>query len=193
LENSQVSIDVSQVSASDPNSTDKSLSIPMEFKDVFAGSKNLYQLVMDSSGARSDWDDQGDFTVTSSNSAPYNTSVSPNSGSGNSQTFVARWGDADGNSDLESCYFLINSSINGSNGAYILYQPSTNTINLRNDAHSAWLSATVGSATTLENSQVSIDVSQVSASSPNSTDKSLSIPMQFKDSFAGVKTCINSQ
>jgi hypothetical protein len=187
LQNSQVVVDLSGVSATTVGSFTRRLSAALKFKEGFTGNKNLYMLAIDLDGNRSDWQDMGDWGAVRGTNDPVNVSVSPTSGSGSIQAFSVRWGDNDGYSDLTSCYFLVNSTLSGNNGAYVLYQPSSNTISLRNDGHSAWLSATIGSSTILQNSQVSIDASTASTSTPNSSDRILNLTMNFKAPFVGDK------
>jgi hypothetical protein len=63
LQNSQVWIDCSEASATNLSSTNKRLRIEIYFKLAFQGQKNIYQLAIDASGARSDWEKTGEYLV----------------------------------------------------------------------------------------------------------------------------------
>jgi hypothetical protein len=68
----------------------------------------------------------------------------------------------------------------------LFYSQTTNQINLLNDAGSAWMSMTPGTAGTLQNSQCSLNVGAMTLT-PSGTNLTVSMPMTFKAAYAGAK------
>ena len=66
------------------------------------------------------------------------------------------------------------------------YQPATNQLNLLNDAATAWLVATPGTATTIQNSQCSVNAASTTVASSGNT-LTLNLAMTFKPAYAGAK------
>jgi hypothetical protein len=81
---------------------------------------------------------------------------------------------------------LFNTSSSSSNACWVYYDAVGRTIWLASNDASAWSSAAVGSATTIENSQCQITASGVSTSG-SGNDLTLSVPVIFSTSFAGTK------
>lgn len=185
LQNSQVKVDISQVTVT-ISGNDMTLNLPVELRLPFAGSHIVAMNVFDMAYANPGWQEKGTFTVYDDNQTPQVISVSPDTGRSMSQTFTTQYRDADGSADLRYLYFKIApASGSTSNCAYLRYRPATRKIDLRSDAGGSWLGGyVIGNSQTLQNSQVSIDVSQVSAST-NATTITLSLPLQFKAAFTG--------
>ncbi len=110
-------------------------------------------------------------------------SVTPSSGSGLTQTFAFTFSVPNG---LTTANVLINTATSGLNSCWFNYNSPANSLSLASDDTSAWSSATVGSQTTLQNSQCSIPANgvTVSAAAPNVT---LTVPVTFNTAFAGQK------
>ena len=68
----------------------------------------------------------------------------------------------------------------------LYYNTATDQINLLNDNATAWMPATLGSATALQNSQCSLNVGTATVSSSGST-LTLNVTVTFKPAFAGAK------
>lgn len=69
----------------------------------------------------------------------------------------------------------------------LYYLRSTNQVNLLNDAGTAWTAATVGAATTLQNSQCSLNLATTSVTQ-SGNNLTLNLAMTFKSTFAGVQS-----
>jgi hypothetical protein len=88
---------------------------------------------------------------------PSLVSIAPNSGSGTTQTFTATVSDTGGGSNINSVFMLFNKTLLGSNGCYLEYFPSSNSIGLKNDANTAFVgSITLGAAAQLSNSSCAL-------------------------------------
>ena len=184
LSNSQCSINLASVTrvASGVNLT---MNLPVTFKSAFAGTKKIYIQAKDSIGQRSGWRHKSTFEILA-NSKPTATSITPSSGSGHTQTFVAKYSDADGVTNLKSGELLINDDINGANSVYLFYRRDLNRLYLKNDANSSWMAGVPGGGGSLSNSQGTINLSSVTVQT-SGNDLTLSVPVQFKSSFVGGK------
>ena len=72
------------------------------------------------------------------------------------------------------------------NACMLYYNTATNQINLLNDNATMWLPATLGTASTLQNSQCSLNVA-ASTATPSGNTLTLNLAMTFKPSYAGAK------
>jgi hypothetical protein len=113
-------------------------------------------------------------------------SVTPPSGSGSSQTFRFVYADADGATDINSTFALIGSRLTGTN---VCSTWSTNThVWLLNDAGTDWLApAEFGTATTVSNSQCTVNAAASSVSNSGSS-RTVNLSLTFKPAFAGSKS-----
>jgi hypothetical protein len=114
--------------------------------------------------------------------------VSPNSGSGLQQTFTLHYSDGAGATDLSTVWAWFNATFASSaaNSCMVYYSRPSNTLNLINDAGTAWLSAPVGSSTTLANGQCSVNASSVSVN-VSGTDLLLTLSVTFSATYNGAK------
>jgi hypothetical protein len=184
LENSQCKL-LAASSAASGSGVTLNVDVAIQFKVAFAGAKNTYLYAIDATNLISDWQLRGTWQV--SGFPPDAVSVTPSSGSGNSQTFRFVFQDPDGFSDLQWVYALFHTSISGANGCYLRYTRAQNTLWLRNDAGNAWLGpVTPGTAGTVENSQCTL-VAASSAASGSGTTLTLDVSVSFKGAFAGTK------
>jgi hypothetical protein len=182
LQNNQctVSAAASSVSGSGTNLT---LNLALTFQTAFAGNKNVYMDVYD--GQDSGWLQKGTWTVSAGPPAP--VSVTPNSGSGASQTFSFLYTDARGYAAMAPVSVVINSALSGNAGCYILYYQSSNTLYLANDNATAWLGpVTLGQATTVQNSQCTVNAG-ASSRSGSGNNLTLTLAFTFPHAFAGTK------
>ena len=160
----------------------------MTFKAAFSGAKNTYLHAVDVSGANSGWQALGAWTVPSGTGTPSAVSVSPSSGTGVSQGFVLQYSDTAGAGNLQQVWVYFNATLaNPASSACLLYySAAANQINLLSDNGTAWQAATMGSATTLQNSQCSVNAATATVSSSGNT-LTWSVPMTFKPAYAGAK------
>jgi hypothetical protein len=113
--------------------------------------------------------------------------VTPNSGSGASETFAFAFSDAAGAADISAAQIGINTSMSGSSSCWMYYAASTNEIYLANNAGSfATAGLTVGTSGTLSNSQCTVNVGSSSASLSGNT-LTLNLALSFTPAFAGTK------
>src|SRR5207237_194129 len=98
------------------------------------------------------------------------------------------YSDTAGYTSLGYVHLLINSGLNAAHACYLVYQRSSNTLLLRDDAGTSWLGPmTAGSAGTLQNSQCVLNGSGSGATgSGNSLNFTASL--SFKPAFGGGKT-----
>src|SRR4029077_53633 len=118
LQNSQCTVDAGSSSASG-SGTNLTVNLALSFKPAFGGAKNIFMDAGD--GLNSGWQQRGTWTVPTV--APTLVSVAPSSGSGSSQTFSFVYSDVKGYASITSLLTIINSSLSGSAGCYLLYYP----------------------------------------------------------------------
>jgi len=188
LGNSQCTVNPAAGSVSTVSGTDLVVNLPVTFASTFAGSKNVKMHVEGLSG-QSSWVSMGTWTVPGTITvAP--VSVTPSSGSGTQQTFNLRYTDTAGVGDLttEWVWFDNSTASNTTGTCLAYYYRQANTLYLLNDAGSAFLGpVTIGSASTLSNSQCTLNAPTGSVSTPSGTDLVVNLPVTFASSFAGSK------
>ena len=185
LQNSQCSLNVGTATAA-RNGSILTLKLAMTFQPGFAGAKNIYLHGVDVSGVNGGWQQLGTWTVAAS--VPSMVSVTPSLGSGTNQTFALQYSDSGGAGSLGQVWVYFNATLaNPAVSACMLYySPATNQINLLNDTVTLWLPATLGTATTLQNSQCSLNVAASSFAQGGNT-LTLNLAMSFQAAFAGPK------
>lgn len=187
LQNSQCSLSAATATVALSGDT-LTLNVTVTFQAAFAGAKNVYLHAVDAGGNNSGWDERGSWTVTSTAGTPATVSVSPNSGSGAMQAFTLQYSDTAGATNLQQVWAYFNASLANpaSNACMLYYNSASNQINLLNDAGTAWLSATLGAASTLQNSQCSLNVATATVSRSGDV-LTLSVTVTFQPAFAGSK------
>jgi len=186
LQNSQCSVNVGQSSASGSGNV-LTVNLALSFKPGFAGAKNQYALVYDQGGNNSGFQQVGTWLPAPVNSAPAVVGVMPSSGSGTTQTFNFQYSSANGFGYITQSFQVMNSTVSFANSCSTNYVQGSNAILLRNDADNGWIGpATLGSATTLQNSQCSVNVGQSSASGSGNV-LTVNLALSFKPGFAGAK------
>ena len=187
LQNSQCSLNVATATAV-PNGNILTLNVTITFKPAFAGAKNVYLHSVDVSGSNSGWQLLGAWAVTSGAGTASTVSVTPNSGSGAAQAFTLQYSDTAGAANLQQVWAYFNAGLTNpaSNACMLYYNSASNQINLLNDATTAWLAATLGAASTLQNSQCSLNVATATVSRSGNV-LTLSVTVTFQPAFAGSK------
>ena len=187
LQNSQCSLNLASSSASG-SGNNLNVSLAVNFKPAFAGAKSLYAYALDAGGPSSGWQTLGTYTVSGNASlGPQAVSVTPASGSGSSQAFAFQFSDGSGSTNISSIQVLINGSLNGSNACSLYLYPQNSQISLANDAQSSYTNGALGSSTTLQNSQCSLNLASSSASS-SGNNLNVTLAVNFKPAFAGAKS-----
>jgi hypothetical protein len=116
---------------------------------------------------------------------PSAVSVSPSSGSGLSQTFTFVFSDTGGAGDLYQQFVLFNSSTGTASACEVQYDGPS--LYLLSDSGGSWLGPmTPGSASSLSNSQCTLNATGSSASASGTT-LTLSLAITFNSAFAGAK------
>ena len=186
LQNSQCSVNVATATAV-PSGNTLTLTLAMTFQPAYAGAKNTYMFDSDVSGSNSGWQQEGTWTVSAGSGTPAVVSATPNSGSGASQSFALEYSDTAGAANLQVAYVWFNTTLtNAVNSCMLYYQPSTNQLNLLDDAGTAWLVATPGAATTLQNSQCSLNVAATTVVL-NGDTLTVNLAMTFTQAYAGAQ------
>jgi hypothetical protein len=159
------------------------LHIQITFQSAFAGLRQIYTNAFDAEGLTSGWVQLGVWTVPGN--APAVISVTPGSGTGNSQTFSFVFTDADGASDLSGLYVLINSALSVADSCTMAYYPSSNLLYLINNANTGVAgSVQPGLMGTVSNSQCTVTGGGSSVTRSGNT-LTLKIQLTFQTSFAG--------
>ncbi len=188
LTNSQCSLNVTATTVTKSGNT-LTLKLAMTFAAAYAGAKNIYMYASDASGASVGWQQEGAWTVLAAAGTPAAVSASPSSGSGLSQTFTLQYSDTAGAANLQYAWVYFTASLANpdSQSCLLYYNVAPNQISLMNDAGTAWLTATPGTAsTTLSNSQCSLNVTAMTVT-PNGNALTLKLPMTFEAGYAGAK------
>ncbi len=164
------------------------LSVYLTFKDAAAGSNTVWTLVSDQSNAFLGWRTQGAFTVPIGPSYVHpkadSISIAP---AGTKLRFSLTGSDQNGGGDIKDFYFLANTALANAGGCYLLIRRIDNQALLLNDAGNAWQgSGTIGGNTVLQNSQCSVDLSEMSTSVSDVTASAV-VDIQFKAGFTGQK------
>jgi hypothetical protein len=162
------------------------ITVDLTFNSTFFGAKNIY-LYAAEIAANSGWTVVGTWTVTGG--AATANSVSANSGSGASPTFLFTVSDSSSQTNLNGMTMLITSGapIDTANACYLVYNRTAATIGLWDDTGNTTLSTKgIGSSANLVNSQCAVGYTVMYVSG-NSIQ--LSIQLVFNTSnFAGAQS-----
>jgi hypothetical protein len=115
-------------------------------------------------------------------------SVTPGSGTAASQSFALEYSDTAGAASLQQVWAYFNATLANpaSNACLLYYNLATNQISLLDDNGTAWQAAILGSASTLQNSQCSINVAAATIAMSGDT-LTWNVPMTFMPAYAGAK------
>lgn len=166
--------------------TDLTTTVDISFRSGFAGLKSVYQFAGDTSGSGSGWISMGTWNDTGDPHAVELISLSPNLGSGVSQTFTTVTKDGDGATTIPWVEFVMNLGLSGVNGCFIHYDRASNDFFLLNDAGTAYSGLVGGSAGTVSNSQCTLN-GIGSTGSAAGTNLTITYNLSFSAGFAGAK------
>jgi hypothetical protein len=189
LGNSQCTVNAGASSAT-ASGNNLSVSLALSFTSAFAGAKNIYSEV-ENPTVDAGWGQVGTWTVPSSGteappSLPVAVSVTPNSGSAATQTFVFAYSDSNGATDIRSTQMDIDATLAVNGACYLYYVRVYNEIYLAGDT-GAWQGPiSIGVAGTLQNSQCTVNAGASSASA-SGNNLSVSLALSFTSAFAGAK------
>ncbi len=167
------------------------LHLALTFAAAFGGTKALYLGAVDNGSLFSGWKTAGSWIVPASlpPQPPSVISVSPASGSGNTQTFSAVVSDINGRFDIAAVYFLVGTTLQtGAGACFVQYHQPTNRLMLQNDAGTAWTAGVMpGDPGGVSNSQCAL--SAAASSIVGEGDKlTLTLSLTFAGGFGGTKT-----
>jgi len=154
------------------------------FHGGFNGLKPLYGYAA-RGAAVSGWQFLGPYSV-----GPLSMSVidvTPRLGSGLEQTFEAKVTGSYRRSDA-AIYFVLTPLSGGSAAScYVRYQPSADMLSLLDNAGAQWIGPVApGAATSLSNSQCTLNVAQTHVARPGIDRIDWTIPLRFEAAFAGL-------
>gem|GEM_PF-755591 len=155
----------------------------------FAPGKTYYVGVKAKNGSGG-WSAVGYSSGIPVRNLPTIVSITPNAGNvapGQAATFTTVFSDPDGWANIQYVYFLMNTSITGTNSLYVYYNQNTNRLYLRDDANATWLGGFApGSANFIENSYAKLDCSKVTVTGSGTT-MTVVWPVTLKSAFTGSK------
>jgi hypothetical protein len=184
LSNSQCMVKAATASVTGSGNT-LLLTLELTFDPSFAGTRKIHLYAADKGGLNSGWQLRGSWLVPGA--APQAVSVTPSSGTGSTQIFQFHFADANGFEDIGWTYYLFHTILTPAGGCYVYYKPGANGLWLRNDAGTAWLGpVTLGSSSTLSNSQCTLNAS-LSSAAGSGNNLSVSLALSFTTAFAGAK------
>ncbi|MEO8126258.1 MAG: hypothetical protein ABI822_04145 [Bryobacteraceae bacterium] len=120
---------------------------------------------------------------------PVALGVTPDAGSGSSETFIVKFSQPGNYRQLSNVRLLINSETSGGHACYVYYSLVPNAFLLVNDSGQGSAAAALGSGATVENSQCTVLTEGAKVEGAGS-DVSVTIPIRFKAAFAGVKKLV---
>ena len=190
LETANATLEVPQCVVSKYGNT-LSIQWALRFKAPMSGRVlNAHSVIVDYAHLHSGWQTIGALGVATTGSPPCvgNSDVHMWAKVGETTNYWLEADDPDGWGDLKIVYLLIGPTQSTTGQVvYIAYNQNANLIFLRNDAGNAWGGGyTPGSAQTMDNSRVTVDVAQCQV------DTSLdylrvNVAMRFKAPFVGYK------
>ncbi len=190
IENSYVKIDCSKTTAIGSGNT-LTISWNITFKPSFVGSKNAYLYINDLAGGYQGWISKGTWTITGTNQPPQVGTITPSSGSSQSNTavnFATTYIDANGYQDITTSYLLINTDRYTNYGLYAYYDSTANKLYMGNDS-SVWIGGYApGSSYIIENSWIKLDCSKTTVSGSGTT-QTINWNITFKSTLSGTKNC----
>jgi hypothetical protein len=186
LQNSQCAIALGSSTAA-PNGNTLTLTLAVAFKPAFAGTQTIFMYATNGTQT-SGWQTRGSWTVPAAG-VPVVTadSVTPNTGTGATQSFALAYSDTAGASDLRQTWVWFNPTFSSSaHSCLAYYDLGTQQLNLLDDTGTTWLQAPLGSGT-LQNSQCGIALGN-STAVPSVNTLTLTLAVTFNPSFAGTET-----
>jgi sugar lactone lactonase YvrE len=145
------------------------------------------QFPSSSSGSANYWVDVVFSTVALPPQSTQAVSVSPSSGSGDSQTFTLVYTDTSGATDLASAQVIIDATNSVASSCYVWVTPASGAVWLANDNGTSWPAAmTLGTGGTQQNSQCTLNVAASSGTLSGNT-YTLQLAISFQAGFAGGK------
>jgi hypothetical protein len=151
---------------------------------------NYYVRCADTAGTADTADYPISFSIASSSAsspapAALAVSASPVSGSGASQTFTFQVSDPGGYAAVTELDAFFGVQVAGTNNCRIQYDGGS-TLYMENDAANGWLQGALGSSSTLQNSQCSVNLANSSASGSGFI-QTVKLAVSFAPAYAGTR------
>jgi hypothetical protein len=164
------------------------LTLDVAFRSSFTGSKVIYAAVRDLQERTSGWRAVGFQEVSPPATFPRSSSVTPSAGTTATASVSIALEDRSSISNLQTSWFLINTSIDARQGCFVGFYAPGNLLFLVGDDGDANTAAFValGGSGVLENSQCRLSASGSSATRSGER-LTLSLNLLFKPRFAGLK------
>jgi hypothetical protein len=182
LSNSQCTLNLA-TSSRTINAGNLTLTLNITFKSAFSGLKNIYMLAANSAGASTGWVWRGSWMVPVP--AVSAVSVTPNSGTGATQSFTLEYTDTLGATDLSSARVRFGASNVGPGTCTAWYDATNSTIRLMDDG-GGWGAPVALGAGTLANSQCTLNLGS-STATPSGNNLTLVLNITFSPGFTGPK------
>jgi hypothetical protein len=180
LANSRCTLNLASSNAT-PSGDNLTLTLNMTFAGAFSGPADIAMRAVSLAGPNTGWVARGTWIAGAVLGA---TSITPNSGTGMSRTFVATFTDSLGvTTDLKSAQVRIGTG--NTNACVIQYNAMTNKVRLLDNAGVALPFVDFGTGSQA-NSQCTLDLTQSSAA-PSGTDLTLTLRLTFTASFVGTQ------
>jgi hypothetical protein len=162
------------------------LNVALTFTTTFAGQKNAYVYVQGNDGLNNGgWASEGTWTPPAE--PPTVVSLSPNSGTGTTQTFSVVVNDPSGPADLNNIQLLFNTTASRLSACNVNYDAAANTMYLYNDGGAGFVgSVTPGSSAQVSNSQCLLSGMGSSHSTSGNT-LTLKVALTFSGTFTGAR------
>jgi hypothetical protein len=187
VQNSRCSINGTGSSFAGSGNT-ATVTVAVTFAAAFFGPKQTRMMVQDTGSLSSNWQNLGAWTAgTPVNYPPQVASVTPNSGTGLSQTFQVAISDQNGYADLRNVAVVINQTLSGTGACYFEIHPNANRIYLATDQVTGWNTMVLGGSGDVQNSQCSLAAAGSSVSLSGTT-ATVSVKVTFKPAFAGARS-----
>jgi hypothetical protein len=200
LSNSQCKLTSGNTPAT-PSGNNLTVPLTIQFLSGYGGKKTIFGLSQNYAGTQSNGGVLSTLgSWTSATSTPSVVSVTPNTGTGLSQTFTAVFSDTGGANDLQVAYLTFGSVLNGANSCALGWLPGGTGANgpgqlfLFNDAGNSILTVASGSgAQSVTNSQCTLSGGSTPASltgAGNPANLNVPFTVTFKPGYAGSKNIL---
>jgi len=182
LQNRQCAINATSVSVTPLSTT---INVEITFTSAFAGRKNIYMFGAAGDGSvNTGWVQRGVYTAAVLPPVPAADSVSPDVGTGITQSFTFIFSDSQDAANLTAAAMLFAPLLDAKNSCYVVYDRNLGTIQLEWDNVMGADVKPVASRTPLENSQCVIGATSVTATSILT---GITLDITFKSSFTDAK------
>ena len=158
------------------------LNLALTFQTAYVGLKNVYMDAVDALGT-SGWQQKGTWTVPVTVLA---VSVTPASGSGNTQTFSLQFSDTGGATDLTSVSAVVSSTLTNVSSCEVDYYRASNTLKLVTDSGGQPSGSLTPGSGSQQNSQCILNAAASSVSTSGNT-LTLNLALTFQSVYSGAK------